>query len=212
MFNNISTTDATALNIDHIVINVDDNLDAFIRQFEERTGVKPHIYTKLQNKQNAIVHLGGQTYLEIIGLTSGAVGTAEPSKGISGSGVSGWAVNTHNIEDTQTSLERMGFSTTDVATHHRTRTDNSNAQWSSFGVRPKIKGRPFFIQWSKETQHPSLVAPKGCTLKALNIATPHFLAMGALKKSFRLDSINTRLWYTDKLTLTLDCPKGEVSF
>ncbi|MDA9003959.1 VOC family protein [bacterium] len=205
MFNRFSAVEAQALSVDHIVIKVNGDFQQYLDQLEQKTGVKPLVYTinSDSNTQNAIIGLSKHSYLELSGSIRSDSSLA--------SAVSGWAIKVDSSTESISSLKRMGFTSTEPQVNQRTRVDGSQAQWSSFGIRPKIQGQPFFLEWATDTKHPSQVAPEGCSLKKLLVSTPHPSAIRALTKTFGLTGIDTRLWFKEKLAITLTCPNGDIT-
>jgi Glyoxalase-like domain len=206
----ISCTSPKSENIDHIILAIN-NLDKGVEQFKALTGVEaayggihPNSFT-----HNALVSLGGDTYLEIIAPRPDAQNVPEEFSKYDSLTPWGWAIRTRDIEATRLKLKASGFDCSDNAPGSRSKPDGALLSWTTMMIKDQTDF-PFFIEWGKEVVHPSTSSPKGCVLKSLSI-------LSANEKSFvKLNStLNLGLKLSEgefKIRLVIETPKGEVVF
>nr|MCU0627828.1 VOC family protein [Gemmatimonadaceae bacterium] len=70
---------------------------------------------------------------------------------------------------------------------------------------------PFYIEWGAGTRHPSTDSPAGCTLAGLALVSPRADSIRARVTAAALP-VPVRDGATERLVLTLDCPRGRVTF
>src|SRR5262249_56109472 len=68
---------------------------------------------------------------------------------------------------------------------------------------------PFFIEWGRDSLHPSEDAPRGCTLKRFFVESP---AGADLAKQYKLLEVEVEVanGAAPRLRATISSPKGEV--
>ena len=159
--------------IDHIVIGVA-NLDAGVRDFEQRTGIRPVFGGEHPHSgtHNALVALGDRDYIEIVAPRPGAdlpprmsflAGLTKPTPVM-------WAVRTTDVAKLQRKLEDAGYTTSGPMPGSRRRPDGVELAWTTLAiVQPGVAGAPFFIEWAKGSPHPAQTSPPGCQLGSFRI-------------------------------------------
>ncbi|HEX7180672.1 MAG TPA: VOC family protein [Thermoanaerobaculia bacterium] len=199
--------------IDHVILGAAD-LDQAVEAFERLTGVRPAYGGKHpRGTHNALVSLGGRTYLEIIAVQPGA---SKPPllpdlSGFDKLAPIGWAVSADDGEALRKSLAAAGFQLSGSNEGSRTTPSGATLRWQTFGLTREFEEAPFFILWSPETPHPSTTSPSGCTLQRWAIAGPRFDETELLRKTLALP-IEAAKGQTVSFTLALDCPKGRIVF
>jgi hypothetical protein len=199
--------------IDHVLVGAAD-LDRAVEAFEKATGVRPVYGGKHpQGTHNALVSLGGKTYLELIALQPGAapspqfgdLGKLEKPTPI------GWAVSAADPDALRQALKAAGFEATPPNDGSRTTPAGAVLHWQTFGLTAPLDEAPFFIHWAAGTAHPSKTAPGGCTLRKWEVAGPHSGEMRRFRDALGL-SVEIRDAKAAAFSLTLKCPKGTVVF
>jgi len=155
-------------NFDHMILGVDD-LDHGIAYMEERTNVRA-VFGGVhpgRGTRNALLTLGGQRYLEII--------APDPQQHVQSwfpelpkvrePHLLGWAIHTDGIAALAMKVRDAGFAVQGPADGSRARPDGKMLRWKSFRLEDDRGGLlPFFIEWSRDSVHPSVDAPAGCRL------------------------------------------------
>ena len=164
--------------IDHLVYGVVD-LGEGVAELERRLGVRAAPGGRHQGRgtHNALLGLGGQTYLEVIArdpdqeppagsLPFGLETLAEPR-------LVGWAIRVHGIEDFVDRVRGAGFDPGEVKEMGRLRPDGVRLAWRLTQDPPKGCSAliPFVIDWL-DNPHPSESAPSGATLERLSAEDP----------------------------------------
>jgi ketosteroid isomerase-like protein len=199
--------------IDHIILGAAD-LDRATRAFESMTGVRPIYGGKHPTgTHNALVSLGGQTYLEIIAAQPGApapdwlpdLSHFEDPIPV------GFAVTADDGPALRRDLVAAGFVLTENRPGARATPSGATLNWQTFRLAGDIKQMPFFILWAPETQHPSATSPSGCKLERFAIASPQSEELSRLRSALDLP-VAVSHGSKVALTLELSCPKGTVIF
>jgi ketosteroid isomerase-like protein/catechol 2,3-dioxygenase-like lactoylglutathione lyase family enzyme len=195
--------------IDHIILGAAD-LDRATHAFERMTGVRPIYGGKHPTgTHNALVSLGGQTYLEIIAAQPGApapdwlpnLADLEDPTPV------GWAITADDGAALRRDLVAAGFVLTENRPGARTTPSGATLNWQTFRFAGDIKQMPFFILWAPETQHPSAASPSGCKLARFTIASPQSEQLNRLRNALDLP-----VEVSKATTLELSCPNGHVIF
>jgi hypothetical protein len=203
------------LHVDHLILGTRD-LDEGMRQFEERTGVRPMVggVHPGRGTRNALVSIGPGLYIEILAPQAGEPDGpgAEDLKALADLTPMGWAVGVRDLLTARERLIGAGFGLTDVMPGARARPDGSRLSWQTFAIeKPAMAGVPFFIRWGDETSHPSQDAPAGCRLDSLRIVSPD---ASDLRRA--LDALPLKLplekGARPAMEVALRCPKGTVRF
>lgn len=162
--------------LDHILLGCND-LDRGITFVEEHTGVRAAFggVHPGRGTQNALLSLGTRRYLEIIAPDpkqskveqySVVTKLKEPR-------LIGWAAHRDDLEIFAARLRQEGIEFEGPQPGSRQRPDGKLLRWKTLRLKDDHGGLlPFFIQWSKDSIHPSVDAPKGCTLQRFEVNTP----------------------------------------
>ncbi len=178
------------------------------------TGVRPAYGGKHPGgTHNALLSLGGHTYLELIALQPGAA----PSEGMGDlrrlrtPTPVGWAVSTGPLAAFRRTLEQAGFPLTPPAPGSRVTPAGDTLRWQTLGLSANLRQAPFFIAWSPETAHPSTTSPSGCRLQQFSVATPEARELQRLRQALHLP-VEIKQATAPAFSVTLECPKGPVTF
>jgi hypothetical protein len=207
--------------VDHLVLGTSD-LQRGIEWFEQKTGVRATVGGRHPNRgtQNALVSLGGRQYLEIMAPDPQQAGH-ERAAGLLKLAVSRfvlWASATTEVDAVAREAKAAGLAMMGPLDGSRLRPDGKLLKWRSLNVaRDADKGLlyfnvlPFFIQWGKDSLHPSQDSPAGCRLLSLKFAHPEAAAIAAAMKSL---GINAKVGNASApaIKATLQTPKGKVEF
>jgi hypothetical protein len=209
----IAMQNGAALDIDHVILGIND-LGRGMQEFESRTGVRPKRGGEHPGRgtQNALVTLGNGHYLEILAPAASQPPTAEREAALDHAQLTlvGWAIHTRAIGATVEQLRRAGFEVQGPVPGSRRAPDGTVLAWQSASVDP-LGLTPFFIEWSKDTLHPSTTSPAGCTLVKMELThrTP-----GRLQSLFKAVGFSATISSGEppSMKVTLDCPRGRVEF
>jgi hypothetical protein len=162
--------------LDHIVVAIR-SLDEGVAQFERLTGVKAGAGGQHPGRgtENALVSLGGGSYLEIIAPQPGAKLSAddEMMRGLTGLTIVDWAVCVPDVDAAVAALKATGLATSPPQPGARLTPSGERLDWMTFGLADgRIDGAPFFIRWSLNAPHPSMTAPAGCGLERFVVHDP----------------------------------------
>jgi hypothetical protein len=201
--------------IDHIVFGVFD-LDAGVADLERRLGVRAAAGGTHPGRgtHNALLGLGGQTYLEIIARDPGQERPAGPLpfalERLTEPRLVGWAIRVHGIAGFVERARGAGYDPGKVRERSRLRPDGVRLAWRLAQDPPAGPGFPvpFVIDWL-DTAHPSESAPAGVTLVRLfavhpdpDSIRPPLEALGA--------GITVAAGSEPAMVATLDTPGGQV--
>lgn len=199
--------------IDHIILGVAD-LQQGIASFEHLTGVRPVYGGKHPvGTHNALVSLGGRTYLELIAVQPGVSPPADFADlpRLEALTPIGWAITSHDTELLRSRLGAAGFALTDASEGSRDTAAGTTLRWRTFGLQNEFAEAPFFIVWAPESPHPSSTSPTGCTLGRWSVAGPNGEVLERLRGALQLP-VDTATTLTSAMRLSLECPKGAVLF
>lgn len=165
--------------LDHAILGCND-LDAGIRFVQERTGVgaAPGGVHPDRGTANALLSLGDRHYLEIMapdtnakGVQAWAAHQLEVLKGLVNPRLIGWAVHRDDIESLARKFQEASLKILGPWPGSRTRPDGRIVSWKSFSLADDRHGLlPFFIEWGKDSIHPSSDAPSGCHIERFALA------------------------------------------
>lgn len=211
----LSAAEPPAHAIDHIGIGASD-LDRGIAFVAERTGVtavKGGVHPG-RGTQNALMSLGGGSYLEIIAPVPGAklFGQEVELRKLATPKPVFFAVRSADLEATWRLLKESQFSLSAIDAGTRKRPDGTVLKWKTFDLTGRgLQAAPFFIEWDKDSPHPSTTSPGGCTLARLDV---YDREAPTLTKLFRLLGVDVPIQESPApaLRLTLSCPRGPVVF
>lgn len=201
--------------LDHILLGCND-LDRGIAFVEEHTGVRAAFggVHPGRGTQNALLSLGTRRYLEIIApdpkqssVEQYAVITKlkEPR-------LIGWAAHRDDLDPFAVRLRQKGIEFDGPQPGSRQRPDGKVLHWKALRLKDDRGGLlPFFIEWSKDSVHPSEDAPKGCTLQRFEVNTPETEDFLHAASRVELDlSTLTSTTNESSLHATITGPKGEL--
>ncbi|HET7459924.1 MAG TPA: VOC family protein, partial [Longimicrobium sp.] len=124
----------------------------------------------------------------------------------------GWAVHAENADQVLETARANGLPGGMVRPGSRQRPDGTTLRWRTldpWGTESDVL--PFFIEWAPGSPHPSTDAPGGCTLAALQLASPEPDSLRATlaRAGVQVDVVRGP---REAISLTLDCPAGRVRF
>jgi len=203
------------MTIDHVVYGVAD-LEAGVEDLAERLGVRPAAGGRHVGRgtHNALLGLGGSTYLEVIAVDPEQPPPAEPL----GFALDrqrlprlvGWAARTSGIDAQAASARARGYDPGEVLSMSRRRPDGYLLEWRLCRQVPDPARLvvPFLIDWGS-SPHPSESAPAGVRLAELRAEHPDPDAVRA-----ELEALGASVPVDEgaelALIATLDTPRGRV--
>ena len=203
----------TAVDIDHVILGIND-LDRGLREFESKTGVTPKRGGEHPGRgtQNALVTLGGGRYLEILAPAAIQPPAAPRDAAVRHEALTlvGWALHTPALADLVQQVRAAGFTVEGPAPGSRRTPDGALLAWQSASV-DELGVTPFFIEWSKDTPHPSTTSPSGCTLVGMTVEHPTPERLQSLFKAAGFAAMISKA-ERPAMKVTLDCPRGRVEF
>lgn len=169
-----SSQGAVPTDLDHILLGTDD-LDRGIAFVEEHTGVRAAFggVHPGRGTRNALLRLGTRRYLEIIAPDPKQKSlVAYPQlREMREPRLLTWAVHTDDIEAVAKKVAATGVPMVGPEEGSRTRPDGKVLHWKALRVKDDHGGLlPFFIEWSRDSAHPSEDAPSGCSLVDFSVA------------------------------------------
>lgn len=162
--------------LDHILLGCSD-LDHGIAFVEEHTGARAAFggVHPGRGTQNALLSLGTRRYLEIIAPDPKQSNVRQYSimTKLKEPRLIGWAAHEDNLDIFATILRHEGIEFDGPQAGSRRRPDGKVLHWKALRLKDDRGGLlPFFIEWSKDSAHPSEDAPKGCSLTRFEATTP----------------------------------------
>jgi len=199
--------------LDHIILGCND-LDLGMDLVEQNTGVRPAIggVHPGRGTRNALLSLGERRYLEIIAPDPAQQKIAHfpQIRQMKDPRLIGWAVHPPDISATAKLLRdnQVAFQGPDDGS--RKRPDGRILNWKTINLADDRHGiLPFFIEWSRDSLHPSKDAPKECQLD-------YFTVMGLdsaeLSQAFAHIGVEASVERSDRdrLRAHITGPKGEL--
>jgi hypothetical protein len=200
-------------NVDHVILGIA-NLDQGIEEFERLTGVRPVYGGKHPTgTHNALVALGGRTYLEILAPQPGSFPPAEFSELplLKELTPVGWALTFQDVTRLQDGIAAAGLRVTAPIEGSRKTPQGAALQWVMFDLQQRVDAAPFFITWRPGSAHPSATSPGGCSVERWAVAGPENDVLDRLR-SLIGPPVAIAIAPATALSLTLRCPKGLVRF
>jgi hypothetical protein len=201
--------------IDHVVYGVDD-LKAGVDELTRRLGVRAAAGGKHLGRgtHNALLALGGETYLEII-----APDPDQPrTEGLLPFGLDrmklprlvGWAGRSTDLDAQVNRAREHGYDPGQVEAMSRQRPDGTVLEWrlTRHVPDPERIAQPFLIDWGT-SPHPSKSAPAGVRLVELRAQHPDPGHMRSVLAALGLD-LRVDEGPESALVAVLDSPKGRV--
>ncbi|HEX7287795.1 MAG TPA: VOC family protein [Candidatus Angelobacter sp.] len=205
--------EAVPAELDHILLGVSD-LESGIAWVEQRTGVRAAVggVHPGRGTRNALLSLGSRHYLEIIAPDpqQPGIGMYDRLSAMKEPRLFDWAVHTNDIDAAAKRAVAAGFAIDGPRDGSRARPDGKTLHWKSFNLKDDRGGLlPFFIEWGRESVHPSEDAPKGCTLKRFWLELP---AEGELAKECKNLGVEVAVERAKqaRLRAVIATPKGDI--
>jgi hypothetical protein len=163
---------------------------------------------------NALVSLGSGLYLEILAPRPGAsldpmvqnvaaCDTLTPFL---------WAAATDDIDQLHEAVTAAGFAANDPSPGSRVTMDGDTLRWSMFTMcDDALSNAPFFIEWEKDTRHPSSSTPTGCSLTSFTLASPDHENVQRLLTAVGLKAIVTSGPRPARMVISLQTPRGPIT-
>lgn len=168
------------VNLDHILLGVND-LDHGVVWMEDRSGVRA-VFGGVhpgRGTRNALLSLGPRRYLEIIAPDPKQTGSgpgwamAERLRTIAEPRLVGWAAHTDDLAAVIKKAGDAGIALEAPRDGSRARPDGKLLRWKSVNLKTDYAAvLPFFIEWSRDSVHPSEDAPGGCSLLRFSGESP----------------------------------------
>jgi len=199
--------------LDHIILGCND-LDRGIELVEENTGVRPAIggVHPGRGTRNALLSLGERRYLEIIAPDPAQheIVHFPQIRQMTDPRLIGWAAHPSDIAAVAQQLRENKVEFKGPDDGSRKRPDGRVLTWKTVNLADDRHGLlPFFIEWSADSVHPSVDAPKGCTLDFFEVmsADPE-----ELFSAFKRIGLDLPVQRSDKARLRalISGPKGDL--
>ena len=198
--------------LDHILLGCSD-LDRGIAFVEERTGIRAAFggVHPGRGTQNALLSLGTRQYLEIIAPDPKQPGTPQYPviTKLTEPRLIGWAAHLGGLQSFAAKLAKSGVAATGPSPGSRRRPDGHVLEWKTLTLKENAADLlPFFIEWSRDSTHPSADSPMGCSLQRFEAASPE---VESLSKQFALLGLDIRIVKGDspQLRATISGPRGQ---
>ena len=163
--------------VDHLVYGVQD-LNAAMVELGGRLGVRPVAGGSHPGAgtHNALLDLGGGSYLEVIAPDPGQPAPSRPRHfgldALEGPKLVGWAAKATDLEARVAAARAAGYDPGPATPMQRRRPDGVLLEWVLTAGGPGGDGLvPFLIDWGV-APHPSQSAPGGCSLMRLRARHP----------------------------------------
>ena len=179
--------------LDHILLGSPD-LQGGIDFVEQRTGVRATFggVHPGRGTQNALLSLGERRYLEIIAPDPAQPGVKNPIASnlhsLTEPRLVGWAAHPGSVAAYAGKLRAAGIKCEGPTPGSRKRPDGQLLKWQIVSLADTASGLlPFFIEWDQDSVHPSVDAPKGCSLLGFTAESPGSEKLLATLKVLNLD-------------------------
>lgn len=201
---------------DHFLLGCS-SLETGINFIKDLTGVEAMKGGKHPNvgTHNALISLGGKSYLEIIAPdpeASSLVPAYLFLKELHTPSLFLWAAGTDDMDGLLKRIEKAGYPNSGINPGSRQRPDGSVLKWRALSIETPVTDGvvPFFIEWDKSSRHPSADSPKGCTIALFEIEYPEPEKLKAVFNKLSIE-VPVKTGTKSKLHLNLKSPKGIVS-
>jgi len=163
---------------------------------------------------NALLSLGDRRYLEIIAPDPGQSSVDNPLvsslRSIQEPRLVGWAAHPGNLTEFAKKLRAAGITIEGPTPGSRKRPDGKLLKWQIVSLAETASGlMPFFIEWSQDSVHPSVDAPKGCALLNFAAESPEPEKFSATLKTLALD-LPVKKGEKARLHAVISGPKGNL--
>ncbi|HWY06392.1 MAG TPA: VOC family protein [Candidatus Acidoferrales bacterium] len=201
--------------LDHILLGSPD-LQGSIDFVEKHTGVRATFggVHPGRGTQNALLSLGERRYLEIIAPDPAQAGVKNPiASGLHSllePRLVGWAAHPGSVTAFAEKLGAAGLKFEGPTPGSRKRPDGQLLKWQIVSLADTASGLlPFFIEWSQDSVHPSVDAPKGCELLSFAAETTEPEKLAAELKMLGLD-LPVKKGQQVRLHAVISGPKGNL--
>jgi hypothetical protein len=200
--------------LDHILLGSND-LERGIAFVEEHTGVRAAFggVHPGRGTENALLSLGERRYLEIIAPDpkQSAVEQYSVIARLKEPRLIGWAAHRNDLKEFAEQLRKEGIGFEGPQAGSRQRPDGKVLNWKALRLKDDHGGLlPFFIEWSQDSIHPSVDAPKGCTLTRFEATAPNAEDLLSALSRVQVD-LQVRTLDHPSLRASISSPKGEFS-
>jgi hypothetical protein len=201
--------------LDHLILGCSD-LDSGIAFVEAGTGVRAAFggVHPGRGTKNALLSLGGQSYLEIMAPDPAQPDAENPLaphlKALSEPRLVTWAAHPSDLDALARRLREASIAFEGPTPGSRKRPNGLVLQWRTLMLKDNESGMlPFFIEWTAASVHPSVDSPKGCSLARFDASTPD---PAALAKRVALLGLDLTVMNGDRAQLraTIIGPKGHL--
>jgi len=208
-------SEALPSNVDHLVYATPD-LAAGVAHVEKLLGVKavPGGQHPGWGTRNALIGLGDQTYLEIIGPDPDQPKPAQPRRfgidDLKAPRLVTWAAKGADLQSIVASTKARRIDLGQVQSGSRRRPDGVLLSWQ-LTVSASLNGDgivPFFIDWGA-TPHPASALPKGCKLIGLRAVHPNPERVHAMLVGIGLN-VPVEAGAAPALIALISTPRGDV--
>lgn len=201
--------------IDHLVYATPD-LAASIAELESTMGViaAPGGQHPGRGTRNALIALGPQSYLEVIGPDLQQPAPVAPRwfaiDSLTAPKLVTWAAKNSNLQELVSRAARQKIVLGPVAGGGRRRFDGSQLQWEFTDPETVVAEGivPFFIDWGG-SPHPANDAAAGCSLVEFRAEHPHARAVRSVLQSLQVD-LDVLQASVPALIATVKTPKGDI--
>jgi len=202
--------------IDHIVYTVPD-FETALNDLEKSLGVHPSFggHHLSKGTKNALLHLGGQCYLEILGIDEDNLKINAPRwmgvDLVQTPKITRWALLSEDFEKESSILQsyhpKMG-----VKNEAQRKTEKGSfLKWSMLLplAKPEVEIIPFFINWRASSIHPTNSLAKKCQLVDIKFTHPN---PSSIQSTFDQLGINYKIQKGVEISIkiTIDSPNGTV--
>jgi hypothetical protein len=211
--------------LDHILLGSSD-LESGIAFVEHQTGIRATFggVHPGRGTQNALLSLGDRRYLEIIApdpkqqtpdvapmVLRSAAPLLSQLNSLREPRLVGWAAHPRSLTVFSEKLRVAGITFEGPTPGSRKRPDGQLLSWQIVSLADTASGLlPFFIEWSQDSVHPSVDAPKGCALLSFSAQTPEPEKLAATLKTLNLD-LPVKKGEKPRLHAVISGPKGNLA-
>ena len=200
--------------LDHFIVGCRE-LERGIALVEEQTGVRAVLggVHPGRGTQNALLSLGERRYLEI--MAPDPAQNVEPQiaklRQLQEPRIVGWAAHRDDLEKFAAQLREVRVEFEGPREGSRRRPDGKVLHWKTLTLKDDHGGMlPFFIEWSKDSIHPAVDSPKGCTLRRFWVVTPEQEDLLHAASRVQLDLDLGEISDKPTLKATIVGPKGKL--
>jgi hypothetical protein len=199
--------------LDHFILGCDD-LDRGIDLVEKHTGARAAFGGVHPDRgtRNALLSFGERRYLEIMAPDPAQQVTPQIPRlrELKEPRIVGWAAHPGDLQKFAAHLREKGIAFEGPRPGSRQRPDGRLLKWQTLTLQNDHGGLlPFFIEWSADSTHPSIDAPKGCTLRTFQAGTPETEDLLHVVSAVGLD-LYVDVSNSPALRATIAGPKGEL--